>query len=57
MAVCVVTGASSLLAQEDSTSYIFAEYYVCDQNREGFSDLLTERVLGPMAHIGADRKR
>ncbi len=48
IAVCALAGAGSLLAQEDSTSYIFAEYYICDQNREGFSDLLTELVLGPI---------
>ena len=48
LAVCVVAGASSLLAQDDSTRYLFAEYYVCDQNRESFSDLLTEHIFGPI---------
>lgn len=35
------------LAQDDST-YIFGAYYVCDQNREGWSDIVTEQFIGPI---------
>jgi hypothetical protein len=42
----LVSGSAS--AQEDATAYVFGEYYVCDQNREAFSDVLAEHVFGPM---------
>lgn len=58
LAGCVLSGATGLLAQDDSTRYLFAEYYVCDQNREGFSDLLTEHVFGPIydRHVEAGQQ-
>ena len=46
--LCISLGAGSALAQEDSTNFIFAEYYVCDPSREGFADLLMEHVFGPV---------
>lgn len=37
-----------LLAQDQPTRYIFGEYYVCDQNREAWSDHLVEKSFGPI---------
>ena len=49
MVVCsglVLAGAA--VAHDEATSYSFGEYYECDQNREGFADLLIEHVFGPI---------
>ncbi len=54
LAGCVLSGATGVLAQDDSTTYLFAEYYVCDQNRESFSDILTERHCH-VNRVGAQR--
>jgi len=48
VSVCALLTASAATAQDDSTTFVFGEYYGCDQNREGFSDYLTENVFGPM---------
>lgn len=50
---CLVV--SPVRAQEDATMYVFGEYYVCDQNREAFTDVLTEHVFGPVfdKHVDA----
>ena len=51
-AVILVVSATLCLgsasAQDDPTTYIFGEYYSCDQNRELFADILAERVFGPV---------
>ncbi len=43
----VLSVANVAMAQDDS-SYVFAVYYVCDQNREGWSDKVTEHFFGPI---------
>jgi hypothetical protein len=48
VSACVLLTAGAATAQDDSATFIFGEYYGCDQNREGFSDYLTEQVFGPM---------
>lgn len=49
MALCsALLLAGAAVAQDEPTSYSFAEYYECDQNREGFADLLIEHVFGPV---------
>lgn len=48
--VCVLGGVgvpAAAVAQE-TTPAVFATYYVCDQNREAFTDQLEEHIRGPM---------
>lgn len=56
-AVALMLCTSPLLAQEDSTTYLFAEYYSCDQTREAFADIMVEHVFGPVyqKHVDAGR--
>lgn len=46
MAMWLLMGG--LAVAQDEESYVFAAYYVCDQNREGWSDKVTEHFLGPV---------
>ncbi len=46
--VCLLLGAGLAWGQDDTTTYIFGEYYRCDQNREAFADVLVERILAPV---------
>jgi hypothetical protein len=48
VSACVLLTAGAATAQDDSTTFVFGEYYGCDQNREAFSDYLMEHVFGPM---------
>lgn len=45
---CAVLCFGSVLAQDEPTTFIFGEYYECDQNREAFADILVEHVFGPV---------
>lgn len=47
VSVCLSLCAGVTLAQGES-SFIFGEYYVCDQNREGFANTLVERIMAPI---------
>ena len=55
-ALGALLAASTVQAQEDATAFIFGEYYVCDQNREAFSDQLSEYAFGPVLdrHLEAE---
>ncbi len=48
LALGALMASGPLSAQEDAAAFVFGEYYVCDQNREGFSDVLAEQVFGPI---------
>ena len=48
LSLCITLSADSALAQDEPTSFLFGEYYGCDQNRETFSDLLVEHSFGPI---------
>jgi len=48
VSLCIGLCVTPSLAQDDSTTYIFSEYYICDQNREAFADSITEHALGPI---------
>ena len=48
LAVSVTLCAGASMAQDEATTYVFGEYYVCDQNREAFADALAERAFGPI---------
>ncbi|HSR52923.1 MAG TPA: hypothetical protein VLV83_19040 [Acidobacteriota bacterium] len=48
LCVFVTLGLGSAMGQDDQTTYLFAEYYSCDQNREAFADILVEHILGPV---------
>jgi hypothetical protein len=55
LAACVVFGVGSAAAQDAPQTYIFGEYYGCDQNREAFADSIVARDLGPVyqKHVDA----
>ncbi|MFQ5680267.1 MAG: hypothetical protein ACE5HP_12520 [Gemmatimonadota bacterium] len=42
-----VLGISARAQAQEEGPYLFATYYTCDQNREGFTDQLEEHVFGP----------
>ena len=48
VAACIMLCGGFAAAQEDATTFIFGEYYHCDQNRETFADTLVENVFGPI---------
>lgn len=58
LTLAIAAGASvvpaAVTAQADGP-YAFGTYYVCDQNREAFADMIQENVMGPIldSHVEA----
>lgn len=46
--VCLLACLGSALAQDGPTSYVFGEYYKCDQNREAYAAKIVEQAYGPI---------